>query len=67
MGIAAAPLEFLVGATINDIYYVHERSLPVALWNLALINGANYRIFGGFMGRHADAVAVNQASTSRPL
>ncbi|KAK4701109.1 hypothetical protein P7C70_g5130, partial [Phenoliferia sp. Uapishka_3] len=39
MGIAAAPLEFLVGASINDIYYVHERGLPVALWNLALING----------------------------
>jgi hypothetical protein len=28
MGIAAAPLEFLVGASINDIYYVHERGLP---------------------------------------
>ncbi|KAJ7096587.1 MFS general substrate transporter [Mycena belliarum] len=41
MGIAAAPLEFLVGASINDIYHVHERSIPVAVWNLALINGIN--------------------------
>ncbi|KAF8176697.1 MFS general substrate transporter [Mycena galopus ATCC 62051] len=41
MGIAAAPLEFLVGASINDIYHVHERSVPVAIWNLALINGIN--------------------------
>ncbi|KAJ7471421.1 MFS general substrate transporter [Mycena galericulata] len=41
MGIAAAPLEFLVGASINDIYYVHERAIPVAIWNLALINGIN--------------------------
>ncbi|KAJ7822101.1 MFS general substrate transporter [Mycena olivaceomarginata] len=41
MGIAAAPLEFLVGASINDIYHVHERSLPIAIWNLALINGIN--------------------------
>ncbi|KAJ7888844.1 MFS general substrate transporter [Mycena leptocephala] len=41
MGIAAAPLEFLVGASINDIYHVHERSMPVAIWNLALINGIN--------------------------
>ncbi|KAJ7607024.1 MFS general substrate transporter [Mycena polygramma] len=41
MGIAAAPLEFLVGASINDIYHVHERSIPIAIWNLALINGIN--------------------------
>ncbi|KAJ7757704.1 MFS general substrate transporter [Mycena maculata] len=41
MGIAAAPLEFLVGASINDIYHVHERSVPIAVWNLALINGIN--------------------------
>ncbi|KAJ7067245.1 MFS general substrate transporter [Mycena amicta] len=41
MGIAAAPLEFLVGASINDVYHVHERSVPVAIWNLALINGIN--------------------------
>ncbi|KAJ7108064.1 MFS general substrate transporter [Mycena crocata] len=41
MGIAAAPLEFLVGASINDVYHVHERSVPIALWNLALINGIN--------------------------
>ncbi|KAJ7141221.1 MFS general substrate transporter [Mycena epipterygia] len=39
MGIAAAPLEFLVGASINDVYHVHERSIPIAIWNLALING----------------------------
>jgi hypothetical protein len=59
VGIAAAPLEFLVGASMcvqffgqlrpqlilylprNDIYHVHERSLPIAIWNLALINGIN--------------------------
>ncbi|KAJ6512696.1 MFS general substrate transporter [Mycena sanguinolenta] len=41
MGIAAAPLEFLVGASINDIYHVHERSIPIACWNLALVNGIN--------------------------
>ncbi|KAJ6507739.1 MFS general substrate transporter [Mycena vitilis] len=41
VGISAAPLEFLVGASINDIYHVHERSIPVAIWNLALINGIN--------------------------
>jgi hypothetical protein len=60
VGIAAAPLEFLVGASMfvryiighffssnmigstrNDIYHVHERSMPVAIWNLALINGIN--------------------------
>ncbi|KAF7302671.1 MFS general substrate transporter [Mycena chlorophos] len=41
MGFAIAPLEFLVGASINDIYYVHERSVPIAIWNLALINGIN--------------------------
>ncbi|KAJ7746278.1 MFS general substrate transporter [Mycena metata] len=41
MGIAAAPLEFLVGASINDIYHVHERSGPIAIWNVALINGIN--------------------------
>jgi MFS family permease len=41
MGIGAAPLEFLVGASINDIYFVHERGLPMAIWNLALVNGIN--------------------------
>lgn len=36
MGVAAAPLEFLVGSSINDVYFVHERGRPVSLWNLAL-------------------------------
>lgn len=41
MDVGAAPLEFLVGASINDIYFVHERGLPFAIWNLALVNGIN--------------------------
>ncbi|KAJ7679187.1 MFS general substrate transporter [Mycena polygramma] len=30
-----------IAVSRNDIYHVHERSIPVAIWNLALINGIN--------------------------
>ncbi|KLO08371.1 putative cycloheximide resistance protein [Schizopora paradoxa] len=40
-GIGRAAFEFLVGASIADIYFVHERGVPVALWNLSLISGIN--------------------------
>ncbi|KAL5498209.1 hypothetical protein ACEPAH_2339 [Sanghuangporus vaninii] len=40
-GIGQAVLEFLVGSSIADIYFIHERGIPVALWNLALLNGIN--------------------------
>ncbi|EJD04924.1 MFS general substrate transporter [Fomitiporia mediterranea MF3/22] len=40
-GVGEAVLEFLVGASIADIYFTHERGIPVALWNLALLNGIN--------------------------
>ncbi|KAL5478934.1 hypothetical protein ACEPAI_2221 [Sanghuangporus weigelae] len=40
-GIGQAVLEFLVGSSISDIYFLHERGIPVALWNLALLNGIN--------------------------
>ncbi|PAV15819.1 MFS general substrate transporter [Pyrrhoderma noxium] len=40
-GVGQAVLEFLVGASIADIYFTHERGVPVALWNLALLNGIN--------------------------
>jgi len=38
-GIAMAPLEFLVGSSIADIYFLHERGLYVSLWNVALLQG----------------------------
>ncbi|EPQ60393.1 MFS general substrate transporter [Gloeophyllum trabeum ATCC 11539] len=40
-GVGQSVLEFLVGASINDIYFTHERGIPVALWNLALLDGIN--------------------------
>ncbi|KLO13097.1 MFS general substrate transporter [Schizopora paradoxa] len=40
-GVGQAVLEFLVGASIADIYFTHERGIPVALWNLALLDGIN--------------------------
>ncbi|KAI5118632.1 hypothetical protein M0805_006999 [Coniferiporia weirii] len=40
-GVGQAVLEFLVGASIADIYFTHERGVPVALWNLALLDGIN--------------------------
>ncbi|KAH8112106.1 MFS general substrate transporter [Phellopilus nigrolimitatus] len=40
-GVGQSVLEFLVGASIGDIYFTHERGVPVALWNLALLNGIN--------------------------
>ncbi|KDQ63300.1 hypothetical protein JAAARDRAFT_202771 [Jaapia argillacea MUCL 33604] len=40
-GAGQSVLEFLVGASINDIYFTHERGIPVAAWNLALLNGIN--------------------------
>ncbi|KAH8112107.1 MFS general substrate transporter [Phellopilus nigrolimitatus] len=40
-GVGHSVLEFLVGASIGDIYFTHERGVPVALWNLALLNGIN--------------------------
>lgn len=33
--------EFLCGSTINDIYFVHERGWPIALFTIALLNGIN--------------------------
>ncbi|KAF8588854.1 MFS general substrate transporter [Ramaria rubella] len=40
-GIGEAVLEFLVGSSLAEIYFLHERGVPVALWNLALLNGIN--------------------------
>ncbi|KAF8466523.1 major facilitator superfamily domain-containing protein [Gautieria morchelliformis] len=40
-GTGQAVLEFLVGSTLAEIYYLHERGVPVAIWNLALLNGIN--------------------------
>ncbi|GAA5988383.1 hypothetical protein JCM11641_005457 [Rhodosporidiobolus odoratus] len=38
-GIGQAPLEFLVGSSIADIYHVHQRGPPVAAWTLSLLAG----------------------------
>lgn len=35
-GVGLASLEFLVGSSIADIYFTHERGWPVAIWNIAL-------------------------------
>lgn len=40
-GVGIASLEFLVGSSLADIYFTHERGWPVAIWNLALLNGIN--------------------------
>lgn len=40
-GVGEAVLEFLVGSSLAEIYFLHERGLPVALWNLALLDGIN--------------------------
>lgn len=34
-----APYEVLVQATINDLYFVHERATRIAVWNLFLLCG----------------------------
>lgn len=39
-GAGQAPLEFLVGSSIADLYPTHQRGIPVALWTIALLNGA---------------------------
>ncbi|GAA6035278.1 hypothetical protein JCM8097_008795 [Rhodosporidiobolus ruineniae] len=31
--------EFLVGSSIADIFFVHERGTPISLWNLGLLGG----------------------------
>ncbi|GAA6047237.1 hypothetical protein JCM3770_006964 [Rhodotorula araucariae] len=40
-GIGQAPLEFLVGSSIADLFHVHERGVPIAIWTIALLNGIN--------------------------
>ncbi|BGO93095.1 hypothetical protein NBRC10512_003280 [Rhodotorula toruloides] len=40
-GVGQAVCEFLCGSTINDIYFVHERGWPIALFTIALLNGIN--------------------------
>ncbi|GJN91832.1 hypothetical protein Rhopal_004855-T1 [Rhodotorula paludigena] len=40
-GAGQAPLEFLVGSSIADLYPTHQRGIPVALWTIALLNGIN--------------------------
>ncbi|KIJ51227.1 hypothetical protein M422DRAFT_244411 [Sphaerobolus stellatus SS14] len=40
-GVGQAVLEFLVGSSLAEIYFLHERGVPVAIWNLALLNGIN--------------------------
>ncbi|KAF2276286.1 MFS general substrate transporter [Westerdykella ornata] len=38
-GIAMAPYEILVQATIGDMYFVHQRATRIAVWNLFLLCG----------------------------
>jgi MFS family permease len=38
-GIAMAPFEILVQATIGDMYFVHQRATRIAVWNLFLLCG----------------------------
>lgn len=40
-GVGQASLEFLVGSSLADLYFTHERGWPVAIWNIALLNGIN--------------------------
>ncbi len=40
-GVGQASLEFLVGSSLADIYFTHERGWPVIIWNVALLNGIN--------------------------
>ncbi|KAF2192962.1 MFS general substrate transporter [Zopfia rhizophila CBS 207.26] len=47
-GIASAPLFSLVAATITDMFFVHERGLMLAIWNLMLGAGGQLgQIIGG--------------------
>lgn len=39
-GVALAPFEALVNASVGDLYFVHERGLRMALSNLCLFGGA---------------------------
>ncbi|BGP21868.1 hypothetical protein JCM10295v2_000743 [Rhodotorula toruloides] len=40
-GIGQAVCEYLCASSINDLYFVHERGWPIALYTIALLNGIN--------------------------
>lgn len=39
-GLVSAPLFTLLTATISDIFFVHQRGMSIAVWNLMLNSGA---------------------------
>ncbi|KAL2065979.1 hypothetical protein VTL71DRAFT_2050 [Oculimacula yallundae] len=38
-GFAAAPLETLVGATVSELFFVHEKGRMLSIWNLFVMAG----------------------------
>lgn len=38
-GLAAAPLETLVSATVSELFFVHEKGKMLSIWNLFVMGG----------------------------
>ncbi|KAI9050194.1 hypothetical protein LZ554_006335 [Drepanopeziza brunnea f. sp. 'monogermtubi'] len=39
-GLAAAPLDTLIGATVSELFFVHEKGRMLSIWNLFVMSGA---------------------------
>ncbi|KAI0880542.1 MFS general substrate transporter [Annulohypoxylon maeteangense] len=49
-GIASAPLETLVTSSVSDLYFVHERGLPLSIWGVMTATGVLLgQIISGFI------------------
>ncbi|GAA6005560.1 hypothetical protein JCM10207_005250 [Rhodosporidiobolus poonsookiae] len=63
-GIGQAVCEFLVGSSLADLYFVHERGWPTAIWTISLLNvtppiaGSVYENLGWRWCWHIFAIAT---------
>ena len=59
MGLAMAPLEALVPATISDVFFLEERGFQLSLFNFGIIGGIN--LSGPISGAIQQASGINDA------